>query len=563
MKKILFIIILISLGFEIFGQNSGSINGDFQVIGQTYKQDTLIGANATPEYLLMNSYANFYYHNGGFTAGMRYEGYFNTLQGYNEKNDGFGFPYKFLQYQNEKIDITVGNFYEQFGNGLVLRAYEDKNIGYDNAFDGIRFKFQPYSGVYLTALVGRQRLSFSKNNLGFSNVVNKGLVRGVDIELSPNEIFSKLATSSHQLLLGYSFVSKYQKSEPQYVNINDTTSVLLDLPENVAAMSFRLNYNFKNFGFSGEYAYKSQDPSADNNFIYKDGEALFMNFTYSRSGLGILLSLLHIDNFSFRSDRNAAINDLNINYIPDITKNHAYSFAAMYPYVSRNIGERGIAVEISKNFKRKSALGGHYGMNIVLNYSRMYDLYRLPIADSIPIGQKGTLGYKTDWTKFGDLLYQDISVKLTKKVSKSFKFIALYQNLFFNYAVLRGEPGYEPVKANTFALDMTYKFDRKNALNVIMQGLFSKQDMGSWLAGLAEYSISPHWFFTVSDEYNYDNPNPYKEAHYYNFSIAYKFSSTRIQIGYGRQRSGVICIGGVCREVPAANGFNFTISSSF
>jgi hypothetical protein len=37
----------------------------------------------------------------------------------------------------------------------------------------------------------------------------------------------------------------------------------------------------------------------------------------------------------------------------------------------------------------------------------------------------------------------------------------------------------------------------------------TKQDYGSWVYGLAELSIAPHWSFVVSDMYNYDH-NPEK-----------------------------------------------------
>jgi hypothetical protein len=34
-------------------------------------------------------------------------------------------------------------------------------------------------------------------------------------------------------------------------------------------------------------------------------------------------------------------------------------------------------------------------------------------------------------------------------------------------------------------------------------------------------------------------------------------------LGYGKRREGVFCIGGVCRAVPATNGFEISITSSF
>ena len=34
-------------------------------------------------------------------------------------------------------------------------------------------------------------------------------------------------------------------------------------------------------------------------------------------------------------------------------------------------------------------------------------------------------------------------------------------------------------------------------------------------------------------------------------------------LSYGKQRAGVMCIGGVCRTVPATNGVSLSISSTF
>ena len=37
----------------------------------------------------------------------------------------------------------------------------------------------------------------------------------------------------------------------------------------------------------------------------------------------------------------------------------------------------------------------------------------------------------------------------------------------------------------------------------------------------------------------------------------------RFALGYGKKREGIFCVGGVCREVPASNGFNVRLSSNF
>ncbi len=564
MRKFLFFIAFcFCLSTNIFSQEGATIRGNFQTTLQTYNKDTLIGADNAPEKLLLNSYANFLYNYKNINAGVRYEGYFNTLQGYDSKNDGFGFPYRFIQYNTDNFDITVGNFYEQFGNGIVFRSYEDKYIGYDNAIDGLRVKFNPISCLHFNAIIGRQRYAFSKNENGYSNVLNKGLIRGFDSEVSLNDLFKSFADSKTSILFGFSLVSKYQKEQAQYVTLNDTT-YLLDIPENVSAFSGRFNIVRQPFAISAEYAYKINDPSAENGYIYKPGNATILNLTYSIKGFGMIVALKRTDNFGFRSDRTATLSDLNINYLPDITRNHIYAFPAFYPYATQNNGEVGVASEINFNIKKGSFIGGKYGTNLRLNYSRMHNIYKQQISSDISIGQKGTNGYISDVFKFNDdVFYQDISLEIDRKISKKFKFVVVYQNLIFDYAKLRGEPEMKTVYANIAIADFTYKISNKHSIRIELEGLFSEQDMGNWAMAACEYNVSPNWFFSLSDQYNYKNPRPEYETHYYNFAFGYKINSTRLQLSYGRQREGVVCIGGVCRSMPATNGFMFTLTSSF
>ena len=58
------------------------ISGNVQAIGQYYQEDTLINA-ALPEHLYgFNGFANINMQKGDFRAGLRYESYLNTLEGY-------------------------------------------------------------------------------------------------------------------------------------------------------------------------------------------------------------------------------------------------------------------------------------------------------------------------------------------------------------------------------------------------------------------------------------------------------------------------------------------------
>ena len=83
--------------------------------------------------------------------------------------------------------------------------------------------------------------------------------------------------------------------------------------------------------------------------------------------------------------------------------------------------------------------------------------------------------------------------------------------------------------------------------------------------GLIEYTINKEadWFFAIQDMYNWGNPDVEKQLHYLNIDIGYIKGANRFTLGYGKKRQGIFCVGGVCRTVPASNGFSLSISSNF
>lgn len=544
MNPRLLAIIIILIPTLLFSQdNQGRLSGNFQLDAQTYRADSSIGAVAVPERILANSYANFRYDQGRFSAGIRFEGYMNTLQGIDPGYDGVGFPHIFAQYRHDELDITVGSFYEQFGSGILLRTWEDKNLGVDNSLFGVRVRYHLKPGLSLTGLIGQQRIFFD---------MGPGLVRALDGSLEVNELISSLTESSTRISLGGSFVSKYQPDEdPIYI-----------LPENVAGWSSRLNLSRGGFRIESEYAYKINDPSADNGFIYRHGEALLINAGYAGNGIGVSLSAKRVDNMSFRSCRDQNLTKLMINYLPPISKNHTYSLMSYYPYASQPTGEAGLMGELSYRLKSGTMLGGKYGTQLVMNFSLVNDISRKQLNDTIPIGKPGTLGYRSDFLSIGDeVFYRDFNLEISRKLNKNWKVIAVYQHLRYNQMIIEGKG--DMVKADIGLIDLTWKIAPRHALRIEAQGMWTQDDKGNWAMLLAEYSVSPNWFFSVSDQYNYGNPDESKRNHYLYCSLGYVKDANRIQLSYGKQREGILCVGGVCRNVPAMNGFTISITSSF
>jgi hypothetical protein len=227
----------------------------------------------------------------------------------------------------------------------------------------------------------------------------------------------------------------------------------------------------------------------------------------------------------------------------------------------------GLILSFFYTFKRKSFLGGKYGTNLNINYSQVNSISKESITYDPSEEFPNLDGYTSNFFAIGDELYfRDFSVELHKKISKKFKFTAMYMYEDFNRGIIQGKDSL--YNANIGVLDMTYKISSTHALRLETQAIFVTDDMneevdyGNWYGALLEYTFAPKWFIALTDQYNTGHGES-EAVHYYNFSGGYINGATRIQLGYGRQREGVICIGGVCRVVPAASGFNLTISSTF
>lgn len=533
--------------------NWGQIHGNFGLDAQYYLNDSLIGAPVVPEKFRANGFLNLVYTNGNFSAGLRYEAYLpKPLLGFDTRYEGQGIPFRYARYTLGGLEVTAGTFYEQFGNGLVLRAYEERALGFDNFIDGFRAKYTPVKGITLTGLLGKQRFFWTWG---------AGFVKGFNADVNFGDLFPKLADKKIKLMVGGSFVSKYQDNED--ITNPQNPNQILNLPLNVGCWSGRIGFGVGRFSMNAELAYKINDPNRTNNYIYKPGSAFYFSASYVQKGLGITFQAKRIENFDFRSDRNATGQPLLMNFIPMLNKQHTYALAAsVYPYAVQTNGELGMQLDI--NFTTPKWLAHKYPTQVNLNFS---------MVNALDTNLTGDLyGYRTDVFGFGRRLYMDANIEISQKFSKKVKMNLMGMYLFLDKNLVQGF-GSTPrlIQAGIIVADIQYKFLPKHTIRMELQTLITAQEMehlddrtnGSWAMGLLEYTFSPHFFVSVMDQWNVGNPNEEYQIHYITGQVGYNNGSTRITFGYGRQRAGIICVGGVCRTVPASNGFTLSIMSSF
>lgn len=529
------------------GSNGLTLSGSIQSDILIPQNDKKIHTEDTDDWGLTNTYVELNAMSEHVDAGLRFEYLQHPLPGFENNFKGWGVPFAYVKGHFGMTEITFGSFYEQFGSGFILRTYEERSLGIDNSLVGARLVTRPVKGVQIKALAGKQRQYWR---------LNKSCVSGADIELGLDQWFNGLANSGTVITLGASWVNKYQKAGEEI--FADPTHKL-NLPSNVNAFDVRANFQKGGFNLLGEYAWKTDDPSFDNGYIYRRGTVAMLSTSYSKKGMSILLQAKRSDNMSFRSERSVVGTSSFINHLPAFTMEQTYALAALYPYATQPDGEWAYQAELGYKFKRNSFLGGKYGTSVKLNYSHVRAINRNEK------GSKGTEGYSSSFWKWGDqMYYQDLNVQVEKKFTKSFLLNLMYMNQFYNNSVLKtidredkAEVGM--VHSNIFVAEGKYRFNKRYTLRGEAQYLTTGEAQGDWLYGLLELSILPHFMITASDMYNAGETH----LHYYQGFVTFTTGSHRIQAGYGRTRAGYNCSGGVCRYVPASKGFTLSYNYNF
>ncbi|MFN3269162.1 MAG: DUF6029 family protein, partial [Candidatus Kapaibacteriota bacterium] len=189
--------------FRTFSQSfleNLQIGGSFQSDSYLYLKDSTIESAEAPEKILSNNYLFLTISTNNINLDLRYESYQNPILGFDPRYQGSGIAYRSLSYKGDLIGITVGNFYEQFGSGMIFRAYEERNLGIDNSIDGAKIEVTPTDGLTFKGLIGKQRYFWS---------TSKAIVRGADAEFALSNLFPKIFENI-PITIGGSLVSRYQ-----------------------------------------------------------------------------------------------------------------------------------------------------------------------------------------------------------------------------------------------------------------------------------------------------------------------------------------------------------------
>lgn len=514
--------------------SKGYLSGSFETNTNYYQEDGKTSAVVPDGKSGSNNYLKLDYYNDRFSAGLQMEAYAPVLVGYPSDLKGAALTNYYVKWADDDFSVTAGSFYEQFGSGLLFRSWEDRALGLNNAIMGARITYSYKDIVALKALWGMPR---------FGMKFSQTQVKGADASFAVSNL---AGWQNIYWALEGSVLDRYEAL--------DDKRILDGCSPNTVGWSARTNLEANGFYLKAEYVdagqkyYYNTSYSGEGQMYHrKRGNAQLVETGYNGHGLGVNMSLRRLEWMDSKvlTESNSTVNMLN--YVPAMCTQYTYMLATLHPYGARtgeissrftNSGEIGGQIDVFYNFRRGSKIGGKRGMRVHANFSTYHT-----------IAQEGTF-------KAGNMLFRDLSVDIERQWTKKFKSTLLWSMQEYS-------PKYGANKttwlSNIFVADMLYKFNSSFSTRLELQYLTTQEDNKDWMAAMLEVSFAPHWSLYVSDMYNHGMT----KVHYYNGGVSYTKSRTRVALNYGRFREGLLCSGGVCRQIPAYTGANLSVTMSF
>ena len=434
------------------------------------------------------------------------------MLGYDANFGGHGISHLHVGANFSWGKITVGDVYGQFGSGMVLRLYEDRALGVDNALRGGKIEFTPYKGIYVEALGGKQRRYWNCYDDGaWGWNYKQDAVLGANLEMGLHEWIPQLQEAGANLTMGGSYVSKYQKEDTIIFNTviqpEGKYDYYYNLPEWVGAGSVRAQLQMKGWNALVEYAYKANDPTIVNKYSYDPGQALLMSLSYSQKGLALIAQAKRSENMSFRSDR--GLNNMagTINHMTPFATQHTYMLTSLYPYgTNATASEWAFQGEIRYTWKRGTKMGGKYGTTLKLNASHI----------------RGT---SDTWFGMSETpYYTDINLELNKKLTKQWYIGAMAMYQTYNKQAIEGHG--DLIHAGIGVVEAKYALNKQVQMRAELQYMYTKQDEGQWVAALYELSLWRQLVLSGQWMYNIGYAHEATNQHYYTIAATYTMVHT-------------------------------------
>lgn len=503
-----------------------------------------------------NDYLKVDYRLGRFSAGVQLDGYLPALYGYDayeyQQRDSklTAFVTKYVQWEDQNWGVRLGDIFDQFGNGLIFRSYEDRALAFNNSLAGARAYYNFNNLVNVKVLAGAPRLY---------DVRSKNLIWGADLSVSISDI---IGWYDGMVSVEGSYVGRRQKgiADDFMLSLTGVDGDILNM------VSGRANVEYKGISFRGEYAAKLNNDLYNPVLPAAKGNVISIDLGYNYKRFSASATFRRQENMLTNIElRPLGIGGGNVmNYLPLLTRQHTYSLANLNPYRGSSVhtgGEIGGQIDLYYSIRNPKMRSKYW------NFHANFSMFNTIDHEAFGMEMEG----RNVWL--------DFNFDVERQWDKSLKTTFLYSFQRWDEEINHFDsPMAHYCRSHIFVGDVTYKFNKKHSIRVEAQYLASNDYEGDWVAGTIEYNFAPKFSFYVSDMWNcekmqdaqYGNffynslgDGDHYLLHYYQVGASYTHNSLRAQLSYGRNRAGYVCSGGVCRFQPAYTGVNLSVTLSF
>ncbi|MBQ5738235.1 MAG: hypothetical protein IIV55_04230 [Alistipes sp.] len=503
-----------------------------------------------------NDYLKVDYRLGRFSAGVQLDGYLPSLYGYDayeyQQRDSklTAFVTKYVQWEDQNWGVRLGDIFDQFGNGLIFRSYEDRALAFNNSLAGARAYYNFNNFVNVKVLAGAPRLY---------DVRSKNLIWGADLSVSISDI---IGWYDGMVSVEGSYVGRRQKgiADDFMLSLTGVDGDILNM------VSGRANVEYKGISFRGEYAAKLNNDLYNPVLPAAKGNVVSIDLGYNYKRFSASATFRRQENMLTNIElRPLGIGGGNVmNYLPLLTRQHTYSLANLNPYRGSSVhtgGEIGGQIDLYYSIRNPKMRSKYW------NFHANFSMFNTIDHEAFGMEMEG----RNVWL--------DFNFDVERQWNKSLKTTFLYSFQRWDEEINHFDsPMAHYCRSHIFVGDVTYKFNKKHSIRVEAQYLASNDYEGDWVAGTIEYNFAPKFSFYVSDMWNcekmqdaqYGNffynslgDGDHYLLHYYQVGASFTHNSLRAQLSYGRNRAGYVCSGGVCRFQPAYTGVNLSVTLSF
>lgn len=485
-------------------------------------KDENIGAAHTPFYEEHKWGAQSWLHLNAYKQAWRFEirldGYQNSiLRNPEDVYTRYGIGYLNASYSTSKFSVEAGHFYDQIGQGLIMRSYRDLSLQIDNSIFGAKVKWHLPANQSLMAYAGWPTDDFGSQDLFNAGGEYRNTWKIKDVVLSSG---AGISWKRYHSAMTDALIDELRFYHPQDRVTLYRHGWLGTIFQELHAGPLTWN---------AEFAVKYHDPYYNveqsrqlvtgekiaGRFETAPGRAFYTQVNLDFSSVSVGIEGKYTQRFVNKSDPFSFDYRNELNFIPPSVDVRTYRLQARYIPATQFIGEKSLTAFVF-----------------------------LPLEEHL-LEWKNALIFRLDGVK----LYDDYDLQWTWN-RESDRWVAGMMYQVYNQSVYEGKGGNLIVRSTIPYAEYYTTWGEDQSLKTEAQALFTRQDKGSLYFLSMELAWNRHWTLFGSGMYQ-----PNSDLWYPSTGVFYNNGGGRYGVSFVKQLDGYVCSGGICRYEPAYSGF--------